>query len=110
MTEEEVEEDDEEALDNVKLEMKQLLADMAVNLMKSKEYIENSTITPTAIAGKITRVDIPTFHGDYLKYKHYKSKFKTLTSTYDEISQRVFLVDQSLKGEAYNYVEDLIVH
>ena len=109
LEEEEVEATEEEDLDDIKLEMKTLIAKMSVNISKTKDHLDASSKS-TAIAGKITRVDIPTFHGDYLKYKHYKSKFKTLTSTYDEISQRVFLVDHSLKGEAYSYVEDLIVH
>ena len=108
LADEEVEESEEEPLDNIKLDMKTFLAKLSVEIMNAKEYLETSS--KTAIAGKISSVDIPTFDGDYLKYKHYKLKFKTLTSTYDETSQRVFLVDKSLKGEAYKYVEDLIVH
>ena len=59
------------------------------------------------MAGKITKIDVPDYYGDYVRYKPWKAEFLSLTYMLDERTQRLYLV-KHLKGKAYEYVENLI--
>ena len=86
--------------------LKEIVVKSTAAILKLKDICEE-TKPSTAVAGKITKIDVPDYYGDYVRYKPWKAEFLSLTCMFDEITQRLYLV-KHLKGKAYEYVEDLI--
>ena len=53
------------------------------------------------------RLECPTFSGDYLKFKTFKTTFTTFCQGFGAVDKKLHLV-QALKGPAYTKVQDLI--
>ena len=86
--------------------LKEIVVGSTAAILKLKDICEE--IKPaTAVAGKITKIEVPDYYGDYVRYKPWKAEFISLTNMFDEVTQRIYLV-KHLKGKAYEYVEDLI--
>ena len=86
--------------------LKEIVVRSTAAILKLKDTCEE--IKPaTAVAGKITKIEVPDYYGDYVRYKPWKAEFLSLTNTFDEVTRRIYLV-KHLKGKAYEYVEDLI--
>ncbi|CAL4126889.1 unnamed protein product, partial [Meganyctiphanes norvegica] len=82
-----------------------LVRKIAIAVSNVKESIE----TKSKVAGKLAKLDLPIFDGDFLLYKYFKTRFITLTEDYDEITKKIYLTN-CLTGRARKYVEDLIIH
>ena len=89
----------------IETEMNQKDVEVHVLLNRANKYISEDK--SSVAASKLSKLDIPKYYGDYLKYIHWKNRFTTLTSIYDEKTRREYLIE-SLKDKAYTYVEDLV--
>ncbi|CAL4110922.1 unnamed protein product, partial [Meganyctiphanes norvegica] len=97
----------EEQKEAVALEIRgiSLVRKIAIAASNVKESIE----TKSKVAGKLAKLDLPTFDGDFLLYKYFRTRFITLTEGYNETTKKIYLTN-SLTGRARKYVEDLIIH
>ena len=102
-----VEETEEEDHQNLKSNARDLLLKVTAAELDIKELLKEIK-KPIMAAGKLSKIEIPKFYGDYLKYKIWKSRMAVVIADCDELTQRIYLVE-ALKGKAYEYVEDLII-
>ena len=87
-----------------------LMAKITLTIKKVKRKIDikgKSTNLSSQMTSKLTKIEVPTFDGKYTEYKFYKTRIQTLISNLDELTQKIYLTE-SLKGKAYEYVEDVI--
>ncbi|CAL4124689.1 unnamed protein product [Meganyctiphanes norvegica] len=72
--------------DAVALEIRgiNLVRKIAIAASDVKESIE----TKSKVAGKLAKLDLPTFDGDFLLYKYFRTRFTTLTEGCNETTKR----------------------
>ena len=70
--------------------------------------LQGSEKTGGAMAGRLSKIDIPSFNGNMREYKLWRQRFVTLTRDSDPETRKIYLIN-SLKGEAYKWVESLII-
>ena len=81
-------------------------ADLKSAISRAKQMIASHS--KIAASGKLAKIDIPNFFGGQQPYKLWRAQFNLLTQGYDETSRKMYLIEK-LKGEAYRWVEDLIL-
>ena len=85
--------EENEIVEYVDLEwkLKEVVVKSTAAILKLKDICEE--IKPaTAVAGKITKIEVLDYYGDYVRYKPWKAEFLSLTSMFDEVTQRLYLV------------------
>ena len=94
------EESEEKEYVDLEWKLKELVMKSTAGILKLKDLCEE--VKPSAlVAGKVTKIDVPDYHGDYVRYKPWKGEFLSLTHMFDEITQRLYLI-KHLKGKVYS--------
>ena len=79
----------------------------SIDKAKRKTQKTKTEVTPMT-AGKVEKLDLPEFEGDYTKYKFFRTRFQALTAVFDKITTKIYLTEK-LRGKAREYVRDLII-
>ena len=104
---EEGEEDEQEEITQLQEAAQKLLLKITTTILDAEELLRDAK-KPMMATGKLTKIEIPKFYGDYLQYRTWQVKFLLVTSGCDEPTMRIYLIE-ALKDKAYEYVEDLII-
>ena len=104
---EEIEEKEEDQCYQLIQAARKLLRIISTTIANANDMIKEKR-KPTMASGKLSKIEIPKFYGDYLKYNTWKQKISVVLYSCDEITQRIYIIE-ALKGKAYDYVEDLII-